>query len=84
MRVVEKSASDLPTIGFQLLKDFAALDVNKAKPDRLLRPLGFPRSADRRRGIPRRNLDIVKRSGLSKVTNAKSLNLPRHCQCATP
>jgi hypothetical protein len=72
----------LPKVRFKLLKDFAALDVNEAKADRLWRPSGFPSRADRRSRIPRRNLDIVKRFELSKVANAESLTLARHSKCA--
>jgi hypothetical protein len=73
----------LPKVGFKLLKDFAALGVNEAKTDRLWRPLGFPSSANRRSRIPRRNLDVVKRSKPPKVANTKSLGLARHSECAT-
>jgi hypothetical protein len=74
----KKRACDLPMIGPQLFKDLAALDVNEAKTGGIGRPLNFPSGADCRSRIPRRNLDIVKRSPLSEVANAKFMSLVSH------
>jgi hypothetical protein len=66
-----------------VLEDFPPFYVNQAKSDGFLRPLGLAGCADRRRRVPRSNFNIVKRSGASKVANAKSLSLKCHSQRST-
>jgi len=74
----------LAMVGSQLLKDFATLNVNDAKPDRFGRPLGLACHPDRRSCVPCSNFDIVERSELPEVANAKFMRSMCHSRCATP
>jgi hypothetical protein len=66
-----KASVALTAVPPQFLKDFAAFNVNDAKPDRLWRPLGLARRIDGRSSVSRSNFDITKRSALCKVANTK-------------
>jgi hypothetical protein len=49
----------LPVVRPKFLKDFAALNVDDAKADRLGRPLGRASYIDGRSRVPRSNFNIV-------------------------
>ena len=72
------------TVGFQLLKNLMALNVDETNANGRWRPWDFDDCADGRVSVEPGNFHLMKRPDASKEANTISLRPTRHSRCSTP